>query len=68
MDLTAFQQSAFLQSLGWAIANSLWQAAALWILYLLINGVYRGAPQNLKIRLNGTDLISIYLVLFYIFQ
>jgi bla regulator protein BlaR1 len=34
-------QSAFLQSLGFAIANSLWQTALVWILYLLLSHVFR---------------------------
>lgn len=31
----------FLQSLGWAVLNSLWQLALLWVLYQLITGIYR---------------------------
>jgi bla regulator protein BlaR1 len=34
-------QSAFLQSLGFAIANSLWQTALVWLLYLLLSHVFR---------------------------
>ncbi|HEX7691510.1 MAG TPA: M56 family metallopeptidase, partial [Sediminibacterium sp.] len=34
-------QSSFLQSLGFAIANSLWQAGLLWLLYALLNHVLR---------------------------
>lgn len=34
--MTAFSQSAFLQALGWAVLNSLWQLAAAWILFQLI--------------------------------
>lgn len=33
MLLSVFEKSIFLQSLGWGIANSLWQAAVLWGLY-----------------------------------
>ncbi|MES2851002.1 MAG: M56 family metallopeptidase [Bacteroidota bacterium] len=33
MLLTVFEKYIFLQSLGWGIANSLWQAALLWIIY-----------------------------------
>lgn len=32
-----FFQSAFLQALGFAIANSLWQVALIWLLYYLAN-------------------------------
>lgn len=48
MDLTALQHSAFLQALGWAIANSLWQAAILWGLYQLINATYRTASARFR--------------------
>lgn len=34
-------QSSFLQSLGFAIANSLWQAGLLWLLYALLNHLLR---------------------------
>lgn len=33
MLLTVFEKYIFLQSLGWAIANSLWQVALLWMMY-----------------------------------
>lgn len=36
-----FVQSAFLRSLGHAIANSLWQVALIWLLYMLLNTVFR---------------------------
>ena len=41
-------QSAFLQSLGWAIANSLWQMAALWLFYQLFIAVNKRATASLK--------------------
>jgi len=34
-----FLQSAFLQALGYAIANSLWQIALLWLLVVIINNI-----------------------------
>lgn len=34
-------QSVFLQSLGYAIANSLWQAALLWLLVMAINNIFK---------------------------
>lgn len=58
MNLTALQHSPFLQSLGWAIANSLWQAAALWIAYVLINGIYKGASAKFKNNLSTVLLLS----------
>ena len=57
MDLTALQHSPLLQSLGWAIANSLWQAAALWLAYYLINASYKNAPAKFKTNI-ATILLS----------
>jgi beta-lactamase regulating signal transducer with metallopeptidase domain len=34
------EQSAFLQALGRAIGNSLWQVAAIWLLYTAITGLF----------------------------
>ena len=34
--MTALDQSAFLQALGWAVLNSLWQMSLLWILFNII--------------------------------
>jgi beta-lactamase regulating signal transducer with metallopeptidase domain len=48
MDLTALQHSAFLQSLGWAIANSIWQAAILWGLFHIINALYRNSTSKFR--------------------
>jgi beta-lactamase regulating signal transducer with metallopeptidase domain len=36
MLLTVFEKYIFLQSLGWGIANSLWQVALLWMMYKLV--------------------------------
>ena len=36
-----FVQSAFLQALGYAIANSLWQMALTWLIFMLANSVFR---------------------------
>lgn len=36
-----FGQSVLLQSLGWAIINSLWQMGLLWCVYLLISNLLR---------------------------
>lgn len=65
MNLTALQHSPFLQSLGWAIANSLWQAAALWLMYLLVIGVHKGASAKFKNNLS-TILLSLSFVWFCI--
>ena len=34
------EQSAFLQALGRAIGNSLWQVAAIWVLYAVVTGLF----------------------------
>lgn len=65
MNLTALQHSAFLQSLGWAIANSLWQAAVLWVAYLIINGAYKNASARFKNNLS-TLLLSAAFIWFCI--
>ena len=39
--MTGWSSSHFLQSLGWAILNSIWQMALLWILYLAIQHFFR---------------------------
>ena len=65
MNLSALQNSPFLQSLGWAIANSLWQAAALWIAYHIINGAYKNASAKFRNNL-GTVLLSSVFVWFCI--
>ena len=44
--MQAFLQSAFLQALGYAIANSLWQVALIWLIVLLVNNV--GKPVSSK--------------------
>ncbi|MGI8584496.1 MAG: M56 family metallopeptidase, partial [Chitinophagaceae bacterium] len=63
MNFTALQNSPFLQSLGWAIANSLWQAAALWIAYHLVNGAYKSASSKFKNNFT-TILLSLSFVWF----
>jgi beta-lactamase regulating signal transducer with metallopeptidase domain len=48
----ALSQSPFLQALGYAIANSLWQVALLWIVVVLLNGVFKfSSPAKYKIAL-----------------
>jgi beta-lactamase regulating signal transducer with metallopeptidase domain len=37
--MTALSHSPFLYALGWAIANSLWQMALLWLVYQLFFGI-----------------------------
>jgi beta-lactamase regulating signal transducer with metallopeptidase domain len=41
-------QSNFLQALGWAVLNSLWQMAFLWVVYQLFTGIFRKATPAHK--------------------
>lgn len=60
MNLTALQHSAFLQSLGWAIANSLWQGAILWSIYLLVNSIHRNASSSFKTNSGTASLFLLF--------
>ncbi len=39
--MQALFQSAFLHALGYAIFNSLWQAALLWLIVMIVNGLFK---------------------------
>lgn len=52
MQLPVFEQAYFLQSLGWAIANSFWQTGLLWIIYLLIVNIDKRIPALFKYHLS----------------
>jgi beta-lactamase regulating signal transducer with metallopeptidase domain len=39
--MTAIGESNFLHALGWAVLNSLWQMALLWVVYQFITGIIR---------------------------
>ncbi len=41
-------QSDLLQALGWAVLNSLWQMALLWVIFQLISGIFRSANPSQK--------------------
>jgi beta-lactamase regulating signal transducer with metallopeptidase domain len=48
--MPAINQSNFLQALGWAVINSLWQMALLWVIYqviLSISKIYPGKKTKL---------------------
>ena len=51
-------QSNFLQALGWAVLNSLWQMALLWVVYQLFTGVFRKARPAHKSSLASVLLIA----------
>lgn len=44
--MTSFFQSAVLQALGYAITNSIWQMAILWLLYLLFSGLLKDSARK----------------------
>jgi beta-lactamase regulating signal transducer with metallopeptidase domain len=52
-----FGQSSFLQALGWAVLNSLWQMAFLWVIFQLIFGIFRNATSSQKSSLAASFLI-----------
>jgi len=61
MNFTAFQQSAFLQSLGWAIANSVWQAGICWILYYTVVSSYNTPSSRVKNNVSTIFLFTTFL-------
>src|SRR5450432_4587579 len=56
MDFAALQHSVFLQALGSAILNSLWQCFILWLIYETISVSYKSASARFKNNL-GTLLL-----------
>lgn len=52
----AIGQSNFLQALGWAVMNSLWQMALLWVVYQLISAILRTKKSSEKVFLATTLL------------
>lgn len=51
-------QANFLQSLGWAALNSLWQMALLWVAYQLITGLLRPAKSSPKSWVASSMIIA----------
>jgi beta-lactamase regulating signal transducer with metallopeptidase domain len=55
--MTGWSSSNFLQSLGWAILNSFWQMALLWIIYSLLNHLFRWkASKKYQVSVTGIAL------------
>ncbi|MDQ2863151.1 MAG: M56 family metallopeptidase, partial [Bacteroidota bacterium] len=65
MDFASLQHSVFLQSLGSAILNSLWQGFTLWFLYETISVYYKTASARFKNNL-GTLLLFLTFLWFTI--
>ena len=60
-------QANFLQSLGWAVLNSLWQLALLWVLYQAITGLFRKLKPSEKSSLATLLLVSGFAWFLYTF-
>jgi len=65
--MTGIGQANFLQSLGWAVLNSLWQMAFLWVIYQLITGIFRSARPGAKSSLASLLLITGFAWFIYTF-
>lgn len=51
MPVTFFDNAYFLQSFGWAIANSFWQAGILWFIYKAVIGYNKNLSALIKYHL-----------------
>jgi bla regulator protein BlaR1 len=64
-------QTSFLQTLGWAVLNSLWQMALLWVIYQVISGIFRSARSSFRssvallLLITGFGLFIYNFVFFY---
>jgi bla regulator protein blaR1 len=56
-----------LQALGWAVLNSLWQMALLWVIYQLITGINKTAKSSIKTSLASGLLIAGFVWFIYTF-
>ena len=56
--MDAIGQSNFLQALGWAVLNSLWQMALLWVVYQAITGIFSRANPTQKSMLASSLLCT----------
>ncbi|MEO8414695.1 MAG: M56 family metallopeptidase [Ginsengibacter sp.] len=65
MDFASLQHSVFLQALGSAILNSLWQGFLLWFIYETISVYYKTASAKFKNNL-GTVLLFFSFAWFFI--
>jgi bla regulator protein blaR1 len=51
-------QSNFLQALGWALLNSLWQMALLWVVYQVITAIFKKPSSSQKSALASGLVIT----------
>ena len=66
--MTAFDQSAFLQALGWAVLNSLWQMALLWIVFHLIVSLTGSVKPSQKSNIAASLFYSVVLAGSFLFS
>ncbi len=64
MDFAALQHSIFLQALGSAILNSLWQALIIWLLYETISVSYKNASA--KFRNNLSTILLFFSFIWFV--
>ena len=64
MDFAALQHSIFLQALGSAILNSLWQAFIIWLLYETISVSYKNASA--KFRNNLSTILLFFSFIWFV--
>ena len=60
-------QANFLQSLGWAVLNSLWQMALLLVIYQVITGITKSAKSSFRSSLASLLLITGFALFIYTF-
>jgi bla regulator protein blaR1 len=60
-------QANFLQSLGWAVLNSFWQMALLWVIYQFITGLTNSAKSSFRSSLASLLLITGFALFIYTF-
>ena len=60
-------QANFLQSLGWAVLNSLWQLALLWVIYQLVTAIFKNVKSSFKTLLASSFLIGGFAWFIYTF-
>lgn len=51
-------QTSFLQALGWAVINSLWQMALLWVIYQVVISIFKSARSSHKSSLSVILLLT----------
>ncbi|MES1215423.1 MAG: M56 family metallopeptidase [Bacteroidota bacterium] len=56
--MTAFDHSTFLQALGWAVLNSLWQMALLWIVFNITVSINRNMRPSQKSSMAASLLFT----------